>query len=245
MVSQDTHLIYAVVPAAGVGSRMKADLPKQYLRINNKTILEHTVDKLLAHPLVDKVVIAVSEADPYFPQLSLSQNKRVVRVLGGKERSESVFSCLDHIVNQLKSPDSWVLVHDAARPCVRYEDIDNLIHTAGNSEVGGILAVPVRDTMKRSDHHGAITQTVERNHLWHALTPQMFRAKPLMDALDSAHQRGEIITDDASAMELLGLKPLLIMGRSDNFKVTQPEDLALAEFYLNNEEKHTDKRNMR
>ncbi|MBJ2146708.1 2-C-methyl-D-erythritol 4-phosphate cytidylyltransferase [Vibrio sp. IB15] len=228
MLTQPQSVI-AVVPAAGVGSRMKADRPKQYLKINGKTILEHTVEKLLAHPQVSQIVVAISDDDPYYPELPLTQNPQVIRVAGGSERADSVLSALDYIEKQQLG--GWVMVHDAARPCVQLSDIDKLISTAMSHNVGAILAVPVRDTMKRGAQ-GQIDHTVERADLWHALTPQMFRAEPLWNVLSEALQQGVSITDEASAFEWKGFSPALVAGRSDNFKITQPEDLALAEFYL-------------
>ncbi|KWU00365.1 2-C-methyl-D-erythritol 4-phosphate cytidylyltransferase [Vibrio toranzoniae] len=221
--------VIAVVPAAGVGSRMQADRPKQYLKISGTTILEHTVEKLLSHPQVSQIVVAISDDDPYYPELALNKNPKVLRVSGGSERADSVLSALDYIAEQQLG--DWVMVHDAARPCVQLGDIDNLISGAMSHEVGAILAAPVRDTMKRGAQ-GQIEHTVERADLWHALTPQMFRAKPLWNALSEALQQGVSITDEASAFEWKGLSPALVTGRSDNFKITQPEDLALAEFYL-------------
>ncbi|EGU43524.1 MULTISPECIES: 2-C-methyl-D-erythritol 4-phosphate cytidylyltransferase [Vibrio] len=228
MLTQPQSVI-AVVPAAGVGSRMKADRPKQYLKINGKTILEHTVEKLLAHPQVSQIVVAISDDDPYYPELPLTQNPQVIRVAGGSERADSVLSALDYIEKQQLG--DWVMVHDAARPCVQLSDIDKLISTAMSHDVGAILAAPVRDTMKRGAQ-GQIDHTVERADLWHALTPQMFRAEPLWNVLSEALQQGVSITDEASAFEWKGFSPALVAGRSDNFKITQPEDLALAEFYL-------------
>ena len=228
MLTQPQSVI-AVVPAAGVGSRMKADRPKQYLTINGKTILEHTVEKLLAHPQVSQIVVAISDDDPYYPELPLTQNPQVIRVAGGSERADSVLSALDYIEKQQLG--GWVMVHDAARPCVQLSDIDKLISTAMSHDVGAILAAPVRDTMKRGAQ-GQIDHTVERADLWHALTPQMFRAEPLWNVLSEALQQGVSITDEASAFEWKGFSPALVAGRSDNFKITQPEDLALAEFYL-------------
>lgn len=228
MLTQPQSVI-AVVPAAGVGSRMKADRPKQYLKINGKTILEHAVEKLLAHPQVSQIVVAISDDDPYYPELPLTQNPQVIRVAGGSERADSVLSALDYIEKQQLG--DWVMVHDAARPCVQLTDIDKLISTAMSHDVGAILAAPVRDTMKRGAQ-GQIDHTVERADLWHALTPQMFRAEPLWNVLSEALQQGVSITDEASAFEWKGFSPALVAGRSDNFKITQPEDLALAEFYL-------------
>ena len=228
-MSTQLQSVIAVVPAAGVGSRMKADRPKQYLKINGKTILEHTIEKLLSHPQVSQIVVAISDDDPYYPELALNQNPKVVRVSGGSERADSVLSALNCIAEQKLS--DWVMVHDAARPCVQLSDIDKLISGAMSHDVGAILAAPVRDTMKRGAQ-GQIEHTVERADLWHALTPQMFRTKPLWKALSEALQQGVSITDEASAFEWKGLSPALVAGRSDNFKITQPEDLALAEFYL-------------
>ncbi|MGR5001339.1 2-C-methyl-D-erythritol 4-phosphate cytidylyltransferase [Vibrio celticus] len=228
-MSTQLQSVIAVVPAAGVGSRMKADRPKQYLKIHGKTILEHTVEKLLSHPQVAQIVVAISDDDPYYLELALNQNPQVIRVSGGSERADSVLSALNYIAEQQLS--DWVMVHDAARPCVQLSDIDKLISGAMSHDVGAILAAPVRDTMKRGAQ-GQIEHTVERADLWHALTPQMFRAKPLWKALSEALQQGASITDEASAFEWKGLSPALVAGRSDNFKITQPEDLALAEFYL-------------
>lgn len=227
---QPASSLYAVVPAAGVGSRMKADRPKQYLMIDGMTILEHTVRRLLAHPRIEKVVVAVTDGDPYFAELPLATDPDVIRVSGGKERADSVLSALQYIKqNRLAQ---WVMVHDAARPCVKHKDLDTLIDVSQAHPVGGILASPVRDTMKRADGNKNIDHTVEREALWHALTPQMFRAELLTQALESALNAGAVITDEASAIEWTGKSPALVQGDSDNIKITQPEDLALAEFYL-------------
>jgi 2-C-methyl-D-erythritol 4-phosphate cytidylyltransferase len=222
--------IIAVVPAAGVGRRMGADKPKQYLYLHGKTVLEHTVYKLLSHPLIDQVVVAVSAGDPYFEQLDLASDPRIIRVDGGQERADSVLSALKYIVSHQLA--FWVLVHDAARPCVRLQDISQLIVEVADHPVGGILASAVRDTMKRSDAQQNIAHTVDRTSLWHALTPQMFRTTELLSALESALRNGANITDEASAIEWTGRSPKLVTGRADNLKITQPEDLILAEFYL-------------
>ncbi|USD65671.1 2-C-methyl-D-erythritol 4-phosphate cytidylyltransferase [Vibrio sp. SCSIO 43136] len=220
-----------VVPAAGVGSRMQASVPKQYLTLLDKTILEHTVERLLSHPRIEQVVVAVSDTDPYFTESPLAQHSQVVRVSGGKERADSVLSGLSYLAENSDNSD-WILVHDAARPCVQLADIDALIEGATSHPVGGILAAPVRDTMKRTNEKVQISQTVDRNNLWHALTPQMFKLQPLKEALEQALEQGVAITDEASALEWKGEQPQIVAGRSDNLKVTQPEDLALAEFYL-------------
>ncbi|MGY0614303.1 2-C-methyl-D-erythritol 4-phosphate cytidylyltransferase [Vibrio sp. FJH11] len=227
----DTVLSHiAIVPAAGVGSRMKADRPKQYLLINGKAVLEHTVEKLLSHPKISKVVVAITEGDPYYPELSIANHPDVIRVAGGKERADSVLSGLNYVSAQFSS--EWVLVHDAARPCVSLTDIDRLIDVCVVHPTGGILASPVRDTMKRANPAQDIDHTVDREALWHALTPQMFKTQQLKRALDDALQQGIPITDEASALEWLGETPALVQGNASNIKITQPEDLALAEFYL-------------
>lgn len=231
MRSNSLSSLVAVVPAAGVGSRMKADRPKQYLDINGRTILEHTVDKLLSHPRVTHVVVAVTDGDPYFPELSIANRDDVTRVSGGKERADSVLSAL-HYVEEHQLSD-WVMVHDAARPCVDLADLERLIETAEENQIGGILAAPVRDTMKRANSDRNIDHTVDREALWHALTPQMFKTQMLTQALSQALAQSVQVTDEASAIEWMGHSPALVQGRADNIKITQPEDLALAEFYLN------------
>ncbi|WP_434997189.1 2-C-methyl-D-erythritol 4-phosphate cytidylyltransferase [Vibrio scophthalmi] len=238
MVTQSSHSkllrsIVAIVPAAGVGSRMKAGKPKQYLTIGQQTVLEHTVEKLLAHPAVGIVVVAITDGDPYFPELSIATHPRVIRVSGGKERADSVLSALQYV--QVHQLGEWAMVHDAARPCVRVEDLNTLISVSQTHDVGAILASPVRDTMKRSNQNGDIDHTVDREALWHALTPQMFKTEPLTRILSDALAAGAMITDEASAFEWAGLQPALVQGYADNIKITQPEDLALAEFYLERE----------
>ncbi len=229
--------ITAIVPAAGIGSRMRADRPKQYLSLLGKTVLEHTVEKLLSHPNIGQVVVAVSDDDPYYAQLALAQHPRVISVRGGDERAHSVLSALDYVHHHI--PSEWVMVHDAARPCVHLSDITQLIDAVITHDVGGILAAPVRDTMKRSGADNSITHTVDRQALWHALTPQMFRTEALLTTLGDALQQGVTLTDEASAFEWIGQQPALIAGRSDNIKITQPEDLALAEFYLRRDKEST------
>lgn len=223
--------IAVIVPAAGVGSRMQADLPKQYLTLHGKTILEHTVARMFEHPQVAFVVVAIGDQDPYFDSLSLAKDPRVVRVAGGKERADSVLSGLSYLAQHHPDID-WVMVHDAARPCVAVSDVDRLIQHCLPHGVGGLLASPVRDTMKRGNGQQQVESTVDRNDLWHALTPQMFRLGELNRALEQALKQQVAITDEASAMEWTGEAPLLVTGRADNIKITQPEDLALAEFYL-------------
>ncbi len=220
--------VCAVVPAAGFGRRMQTECPKQYLSIGHKTILEHAVAALLAHPRVAKVVIAISPGDARFAALPLADHPQIVVVEGGAERADSVLAGL-----KAAGDAAWVLVHDAARPCLHQDDLSRLLALSDTSRVGGILAAPVRDTMKRAEPgKNAIAHTVDRNDLWHALTPQFFPRELLHHCLIRALNDGATITDEASALEHCGYHPSLVPGRADNIKVTQPEDLALAEFYL-------------
>lgn len=221
-----------VIPAAGVGARMQADRPKQYLPLAGKTIIEVTAQVLLDAQPDAPLFIAVSDTDPYFDELAIAGHPRVTRVPGGKERADSVLSALMHIDAQ-RFP--WVLVHDAARPLLRRDDLQQLLQQCETLQMGGILASPVRDTMKRGISVQGVPQvleTVERKQLWHALTPQVFPTLLLRDALTKALFAGVSITDEASAMEWAGHPVQLVAGRADNIKVTQPEDLALARFYL-------------
>ncbi len=222
--------IVAIVPAAGVGSRMKADRPKQYLLLNGKTILQHTIEQLLSFSMINKVIVAVSDTDPYFEEQAIAQDHRVVRVSGGKERADSVLSALTYVQNNQLS--EWVMVHDAARPCIRHSDIEKLIQEVIPYQFGGLLASPVRDTMKQTNANMTVDTTIDRSTLWHALTPQLFTTELLYQALKTGLEQGSSLTDESSAIELMGYHPKLVHGRADNLKITQPEDLGLAEFYL-------------
>lgn len=225
------HRCWVVIPAAGIGARMGADRPKQYLSLAGKTVIEHTLARFIRHDTVSGIVVALSDNDPYWPELNIESDKPLWRAAGGAERCHSVLNALEFL-RQHADPEDWVLVHDAARPCVREEDLDNLLGRLRDHPVGGLLAVPVRDTMKRTDITCEVQETVERNHLWHALTPQMFRLGLLREALQQALRQQLLVTDESSAMELSGRRPLLVEGHADNIKITRPEDLLLAEFYL-------------
>ncbi len=221
---------WAVVPAAGVGKRMGADRPKQYLQLAGKTVIEHSLQRLCSLQAICRVVVAVSAEDSYWADLHHSE--KVQQTLGGSERFHSVFNALQHLQGQAAATD-WVLVHDAARPCVRPADIENLMRKLANHPVGGLLATPVRDTLKRANAYAEVTETVNRANLYHALTPQMFRYAALYAALEQVLERGLSITDDAQAMELAGHSPILLVeSHADNIKITHPHDLALAELFL-------------
>jgi 2-C-methyl-D-erythritol 4-phosphate cytidylyltransferase len=210
---------------------MAADRPKQYLPLHGRTVIEHSLERLLSHPAIEGVVVAVGVDDPYWADVRVESPKPVIRARGGRERCDSVLNALRLLADRI-GPGNWAVVHDAARPCLAAEDLDRLITALADDPLGGILATPVRDTMKREDGEGRITRTEERAGLWHALTPQMFRLGALTAALEQAEADGYVVTDEASAIEHVGGQPRLIEGRADNLKITRPEDLALAEFYL-------------
>lgn len=225
---------WALVPAAGLGARMGADLPKQYLPLNGKTLLEQTLSRLLALPDLAGVVLALSPTDPHWEHLPLAGDARIAVVDGGTERSRSVLNGLNYLTLQARA-DDWVLVHDAARPCVSTGSIEALRRHCADHPVGGILAVPVGDTLKRVEE-GEIGATCDRRGLWQAQTPQLFRYELLHQCLARACAQGEAVTDEASALELAGYRPRVFEGRTDNIKVTRPEDLALAEVILQQRE---------
>lgn len=223
--------VYVVVPAAGAGRRMGSAVPKQYLQLNGRTVLEHTLGRVAGHARVRQVVVAISADDELYASLAPRLPAKVVSVIGGAERCHSVLAALRSL-SGLAAADAWVMVHDAARPCVRREDLDRMLAELVDSEVGGVLAAPVRDTLKRCDADGAILATVDRSALWHALTPQMFRLGTLLHAIEAALVAGVIVTDEAQAIERAGLTPRVVAGHADNLKITHPEDLPLASLIL-------------
>lgn len=227
----DRGRYWAIIPAAGVGRRMRSEVPKQYLPLGERTVLEHTLHRIALHPLIAEIVVVISEDDTHWKKLHLDWVAKPVKtVFGGAERCHSVLNGLQAISRQADDND-WVLVHDAARPCVRPDDIEKLI-TQCRDDVGGILAIPVSDTMKQCSAQGLSERTVDRNNLWHALTPQMFHLGKLRDALTQALNKKLLVTDEAMAMEQAGYQPRLVEGHADNIKITRPEDLALAAFFI-------------
>ncbi|MBI6910077.1 2-C-methyl-D-erythritol 4-phosphate cytidylyltransferase [Pseudomonas palleroniana] len=216
---------WAVIPAAGVGARMAADRPKQYLQLGGRTILEHSLGCFLDHPSLKGLVVSLASDDPYWPELACAGDARIHRADGGSERSGSVLNALLQLNALGASDDDWVLVHDAARPNLSRDDLDKLLSELADDPVGGLLAVPARDTLKRVDKYGRVMETVDRSLIWQAYTPQMFRLGALHRALADSLVADAVITDEASAMEWSGQAPRLIEGRSDNIKVTRPEDL--------------------
>ena len=231
-MSIDLPQVWAIVPAAGIGARMAAELPKQYLPVAGKPILLHTLSRLQRHPRIASVVVALNDGDRHWESVRAQLAKPVLRASGGSERAGSVFNALAVIADRAAATD-WALVHDAARPCVRSKDISNLLaKVEQGGHAGGLLALPVRDTMKRANADQLVVDTVSRSRLWHALTPQLFRVGALREALDDALQAGFEVTDEASAMEHQGVAPLLVAGHPDNIKITHPADLEMAELFL-------------
>ena len=220
--------IWAIVPAAGVGSRMQAAIPKQYLTLGHQCVLAHTLDKLLNLQSVERVVVAVAENDSWFNQTILPHPKLTV-VAGGSTRAASVLNALNYVRDNADNP--WVLVHDAARPCVRTDNVQRLIDAVLAGSSGGLLAVPAADTLKLVEG-GTTKKTIDRTHIWHAHTPQMFRTLSLIAALEMAFDQNFEVTDEASAVEFSGGNPLVVADARDNIKITQPEDLLLAEWLI-------------
>ncbi len=232
MTNSSDEKLHVVIPAAGVGSRMMTATPKQYLPLGGRSVIEQSLRIFIDHERIAGIVVALAAEDSEWDRLAIdTRGKPLIRVGGGSERSQSVLNALD-LLAQTHDPQDWVLVHDAARPCLRLEDLDRLLDSVMQAGTGGLLAVRVRDTMKRGDGTGRVARTVERQDLWHALTPQMFRLGELHQAMCDALEAGVMVTDESSAMEHAGYRPLLIEGSSDNIKITQPEDLRLAEFFL-------------
>lgn len=233
---------WAIIPAAGVGKRMGSKVPKQYLSLCGKTVLEQTLSIFINHADIHGIIVAITQGDPYWQEISanyshvnnsvnMSNHKPVLVAPGGVERCHSVLNALTEL-SQHASEDDWVLVHDAARPCLTQGDIDHLIEQLSETSSGGLLGLPMADTVKRCDSDQQVIETVERSDLWRALTPQMFPLKLLKDALEQAINSDALVTDEASALELQGLKPKMIEGQPGNIKITHPGDLQLAELFF-------------
>ena len=230
--------IYALIPAAGSGSRMGAEIPKQYQMLAGEPLIRHAVRVLCAHARVAQVFVVLAPGDTHFRQIDWSAHKGRLEHLycGGATRAASVLNGLMAMADAVE-PDDWVMVHDAARPCLTHELIGRLLREVSGHDVGGLLAVPLADTLKRASRPPSVTKgaeevetTVARDQLWQAQTPQMFRHGLLLDALRKAGV--DDVTDESSAVERLGYRPRLVTGSPRNLKVTHPEDALLAELIL-------------
>lgn len=226
---------WALIPAAGSGLRMNAERPKQYLTIDGKTVIEHSLERIAQLPSVQGIVVVLAPDDRHWDAMQAGVDCPLYRAEGGAQRCHSVMNGL-RLLASLAQASDWVLVHDAARPCVRLSDLQRLLVTLERHEVGGLLATPVRDTLKRCNEAGEVQATVARDQLWLALTPQMFRFDILLRAMDKAIGEGCLPTDEAAAVESLGLTPRVVPGHADNIKITHPEDLSLASLYLSQQE---------
>lgn len=221
---------FGLVPAGGAGRRFGGSIPKQYAMLGAKTVLEHSVEALLADPRVEKVFVVVASDDSTALALFRGNSQVTCLPLGGQERVNSVLNGLNHLLeNFLLSETDWVLVHDAARPGLSAAALKSLIDQGSEHIAGALLAVPVADTLKRTSlaQEGEVIaqHTVPRDHLWAAQTPQMFRAQALSMAISECLYKGAQLTDDASAIETLGIGPLIVPGHVENMKITQAEDL--------------------
>ena len=222
--------LWCVVPAAGRGTRVGGERPKQYLPLAGRALILHTLDRLAAHPAIAGLMVVLAAGDPHWPGTRTLHGKAVLTATGGGERADSVLAGLRALPADVAA-DDFVLVHDAARPCVRRGDISRLIDVAVASD-GGLLGAPLRDTLKRADELGRSALTEPREQRWRAFTPQMFRRGQLVSALETARGGGVAVSDEAMAMERAGYAPLLVEGSEDNIKVTTAADFALAEFLL-------------
>ncbi|MBI3899022.1 MAG: 2-C-methyl-D-erythritol 4-phosphate cytidylyltransferase [Gammaproteobacteria bacterium] len=224
--------IWALVPAAGSGTRMQAGMPKQYLPLRGRPILLHTLERLCSFPRLRGVLVGLAAADSHWRSLDVTPLSKLAGTFdGGSSRAQTVLNGLQALATRA-GDDDWIMVHDAVRPCVRHSDLAKLVAATANHADGALLALPLIDTLKRTDATGGITGTIPRTALWRALTPQMFRVGQLRQALSAALMRGEEITDESAAIECAGGRPLVVEGRPDNIKITLPADLALAELYL-------------
>jgi len=219
--------IWAIVPAAGIGRRMRAKVPKQYLNLNGRPIIETSLARISSLTYVRQIVVMLNPEDTVWPTLGLEQNPKIVCQYGGENRYQTVLNGLRYLSSQAHD-DDWVLVHDAARPCVRRSDIDTLFEQIADHPVGGLLGAPVDNTLKRIDGQQEVSGTVDRVDVWNAFTPQVFRFRLLLDALDTVDKGQKTVTDESTAVEALGYRPKMVPGNRDNIKITHPNDLNLA-----------------
>lgn len=223
---------WAVVPAAGTGQRFGGELAKQYVQVNGRCVLDWTLKALLAVSSIQQIVVALASGDDVWPELGFAGHPRIITCIGGATRAESVRNGLQRLAEQGVGLRQPVLVHDAARPCVTPSEIERLIAEVGDHPDGGLLAMPVRDTLKRADGAGRVAATVNRVGLWQALTPQLFPLGRLRAALEQAAADGVEVTDEAQALERIGGRPRLVEGALHNIKLTHPSDQGLIERIL-------------
>lgn len=229
-----TDSYWVILPAAGIGARMQADAPKQYLTLDGQYLMDHTIGRLLSHENIKNIAVGLSVNDAYWLDSIWANDKRVHRYIGGQERSDTVLNGLSFIMEKHAVNDEFILVHDAARPLISISEIDALL--ANNNPVGALLAMPAKDTIKQSEqpskYQTHVKASLDRQFIWHAQTPQKFKADVLFNALIKAKKQNLMITDESSALELVGQFPDLVEGKASNFKVTLPIDLVMAQALL-------------
>ena len=231
----NNNRLWVVIPAAGIGKRMGVDIPKQYITVCDKAIIEHTVEKFTSRNDLQGILVILSNSDQHWSTLELSKNNKITTVTGGEERYKSVYNALCSLKNKA-GDDDWILVHDAVRPCITTSEIDQFIADLDHlNGIGGILALPCFETMKKANTNHEIEETIDRKFIWHAQTPQMFRYKKLFLAIEKIMNENIFITDEAMAMELAGYKPMLIQGTHSNIKITDQNDLKYLESFLRQE----------
>ncbi|MGI1677743.1 MAG: 2-C-methyl-D-erythritol 4-phosphate cytidylyltransferase [Cellvibrionaceae bacterium] len=235
---------WLIIPAAGIGSRLNSDTPKQYLSLAGKTVLENTLECFLSDNRIEKIFVALHPNDDYWEFLSVNRHPKIETIEGGTDRHLSVFNALK-VLKDIANNDDFVLVHDAARPCITTSDIDQLIEETKEHSVGGLLGIPVTDTLKHIDFESfdgetirksipRVKNTINRETTWKAYTPQIFRFRILYDALRTLVKAGTPVTDESMAVEYAGYQPIMVQGRRDNIKITVPGDLEMAEKIIDN-----------
>ena len=223
--------IWAVIPAAGVGKRYSSDIPKQYLSLNGMPVLLHSINKFVKLDEIHEILVALNPDDEFWQKLNFSHPK-VKTINGGPERCYSVNSALEELSGRAENGD-WILVHDAVRPCISDFDLNKIIEIVHDEDVGGLLACPILDTIKKVGDNLDVLKTIPRERLWSAMTPQIFRYELLKKALNAVLNSARSVTDEAKAIELIGLTPKIIEGDKTNIKITHPSDMVLAESIIN------------
>ena len=226
-----SYKYWVIIPAAGTGQRMGGAIPKQYVSVCGKTVIEHTIDNFIDRKEIESICVSISKSDKYWSTLPISKNKKIITTVGGSERYQSVYNGLSAIKDEADN-DDWVLVHDAVRPCLTKSVIDRLITEISSDVVGGILALPCTETMKRINNSNEVEETINRQTAWRAQTPQMFKYKKLLLAIEKVIDENIFITDEAMAMEFSNYKPVVILGDENNIKITHKIDLKQLELFL-------------
>lgn len=229
---------WGLIPAAGVGQRMGAAIPKQFLKIGDKTLIERTMLALAEHDRIEGLCVGLPDVEEYGEHIKSVHSKVMDVFCGSDTRSGTVLNGIQHLINLGCSTDDWLLVHDANRPFLTKDEVTHLIESVGDDENGGIVGLPVIDTLKLSKE-GSICKTMNRENCYRALTPQMFKLGLLHDALSQCMQQGIVVTDESQAMEKMGFRPKMVVGSSTNIKITTPSDLEFAKVMVKLQREHS------